>query len=106
MELTSENIRESFAEYYNDLQLLTDLSFGRRYTLFEEPISSQLIGFCDASEKAYAPVVYLRTVDKGHVDLYIVAAKTKIAPRGSFKLTIPKLELRAAELLSKVQTYR
>ena len=63
-ELTSENIRKSFAKYYNDLPLLTDLSFRRRYTLFEEPISSQLIGFCDASEKAHAAVVYLRTVDK------------------------------------------
>ena len=31
-----------------------------------------------------------------------MAAKTKITPKGSFKLTIPKLELQAAELLSKL----
>lgn len=102
-DLTSEYIRELFAEYYNDLQILTDLSFRRRYTLFEKPVTSQLVGFCDASEKAYCAVVYLRTVnEEGQVDSYIVAAKTKIAPKGSFKITIPKLELQAAELLSRL----
>ena len=61
----------------------------------------QLQGFCDASENAFASVVYLYMTDsKGKVHVSLVLAKTKVAPIK--QLTIPCLELCGAHLLAKV----
>ncbi len=61
----------------------------------------QLHGFSDASEKAYAGVVYLRLVDtNGHIHTSFVIAKTKVAPIK--RLTIPRLELCGARLLAQL----
>ena len=61
---------------------------------------AQLIGFCDASAKAYAAVVYVRLETKAGVDSRFVAAKTRVAPVGG--TTIPRMELLSALLLSKL----
>ncbi|XP_045456928.1 uncharacterized protein LOC123666956 [Melitaea cinxia] len=61
-----------------------------------------LHGFCDASEKGYAAVVYLRTVSSsGQTAVHLVLAKSKVAPIRS-RLTIPKLELSGAALLTRL----
>ena len=65
------------------------------------PKSVRLIGFCDASTKAYAAVVYLRIEDETQVCVRFVAAKTRVAPLGGV-MTIPRLELLSALLLSKL----
>ena len=57
----------------------------------------QLCGFCDASQKAYAAVVYL-LLRSGAVKF--VAAKTRVAPLQ--EQTIPRLELLSALLLSRL----
>lgn len=57
--------------------------------------SAKLVGFCDASSKAYAAVVYLRLESDMHqVSVQFVAAKTRVAPVGG--MTIPRLELLSA----------
>lgn len=63
--------------------------------------SVKLIGFCDASAKAYASVVYAR-IGSGDADGHIkfVAAITMVAPVGG--ATIPRMELLSALLLSKL----
>ena len=54
--------------------------------------SIQLHGFSDASEDAYAGVIYLRLTDSdGNVHISLIIAKTKVAPIK--RLTIPRLEL-------------
>lgn len=53
----------------------------------------QLHVFVDASELAYACVVYLRILQDGVVRCVLVAAKTKVAPLKP--LSIPRLELQA-----------
>ena len=61
----------------------------------------QLHGFSDASENAYAAVVYIRATDgngRNHVSL--VSAKTEVSPIK--RLTIPRLELCGALLLAKL----
>lgn len=61
----------------------------------------ELCGFCDASEDAYAAVLYSRTISSDDVVLTnLIAAKTKVSPIKT--LTIPKLELCAAVLLTKL----
>ena len=64
-------------------------------------VSTQLHGFSDALESAYAGVVYLRMVDShGKVHISLVASKTKVAPLE--RLTIPRWELCGAQLLTKL----
>ena len=67
-------------------------------------ISTEVHGFSDASEDAYAAVVYLRMIDtKGDVHVSIVMSKTKVAPIK--RLTIPRLELCGAHLLSQLLSH-
>lgn len=62
---------------------------------------TQLVGFADASEKGYGCVVYLRveTTD-GPISVNLIKAKSKVSPLKT--VSIPRLELNAALLLSKV----
>ena len=64
------------------------------------PKSARLIGFCDASAKAYAAVVYIKLEDEDDIDVKFIAAKTRVAP--VLGVTIPRLELLSALLLSKL----
>lgn len=95
-----ESLRKSFEEFYIDLPNLKNLEIRRRYSLIENPTHRQLIGFCDASDKAYCAVIYLRSNSCSAIDSYLVCSKTRIAPKGEFKITIPKLELQGALLLA------
>ena len=61
---------------------------------------ARLVGFCDASERGYAAVVYLRVGGGEEATVNFIAAKTRVAP--TKKTTIPRLELLSALLLSKL----
>ena len=63
--------------------------------------SAQLHCFSDASERAYAAVIYLRSLyEDGHVEVNLIASKTKIAPLK--KQSIPRLELLGATILARL----
>ena len=62
--------------------------------------TARLIGFCDASSKAYAAVVYLRIETDEDVSVIFVAAKTRVTPIRT--ISIPRLELLSALLLSRL----
>lgn len=65
--------------------------------------STELHGFCDASERAYAAVVYARTVsDQNNVQINLIQCKTKVSPLKFH--TIPRLELLGATLLADLFT--
>ena len=67
--------------------------------------SMQLHGFCDASESAYAGVIYLRAVDQdGLIHISLIMAKTKVAPIK--RLTMPRLELCGAVIVAKLLSHR
>ena len=58
-------------------------------------------GFSDASEDAYAAIMYLRSIDdSGHIHISIVIAKSRVAPIK--RLTIPRLELCGVYLLAQL----
>lgn len=62
---------------------------------------ASLQGFADASEQAFACVVYLRIIyEDNSISCKIIAAKTKVAPLK--KISLPRLELNAAVLLSSL----
>ena len=69
---------------------------------FTQSSKVELHGFCDASQKAAAAVVYLRAVLTDRILCSLVAAKTKVAPIEKKTLTIPKLELMSCLLLSRL----
>ena len=68
----------------------------------QEVLRLELHGFSDASEKAYAAAVYLRTVyrDGNTVNTQLIAAKTRVAPIK--KQSIPCLELLGATILARL----
>lgn len=61
----------------------------------------QLHGFADSSIQAYGCGVYLRAIHpNGNITCHLVASKSRVAPLK--KITIPRLELAAAEVLSQL----
>ena len=73
----------------------------RCYLEKEKPVEFQMIGYCDASEKAYSAVTHLRvTYKSGQVSSQIIAAKTIVSPVKV--LTIPHLELMSSLLLARL----
>ncbi|XP_072051635.1 uncharacterized protein [Amphiura filiformis] len=67
---------------------------------FEES-EVQMHHFCDASQKGYGSVSYLRFVNEsGQVHLTLLTAKARVAPLKI--ITIPRLELTAAAMAVKV----
>ena len=97
-----DSIKDSWLQWRSELQCLSDKHISRCY--FPKGVtieSTQLHGFCDASEDAYAGVIYLRLTDlDGNVHVSLVIAKTKVAPIK--RLTIPRLELCGANLLAQL----
>ena len=97
-----DNIRDAWLRWRSELPSLSRKPIPRCYFPQEARIVSfQLHGFSDASEDAYAGVVYLRMVDtQDRVHISLVVSKTKVAPIK--RLTIPRLELCGAQLLSQL----
>ena len=85
-----------------DLSETQSISLPRSYlhNISEPLISATLCGFCDASTRAFAAVVYLLLRTETNSAVEFVAAKTRVAPLQS--QTIPRLELLSAFLLSKL----
>lgn len=62
--------------------------------------SYSLQGFCDASQKAYAVVVYLQVKAESSIRTQFLCSKIRVAP--SKGVTIPRLELLSALLLARL----
>ena len=98
-----EHYQLKHSTWRSQLPILSRIKLPRCYYESEPTLSIELHGFSDASEAAYAAVVYVRATYKNHAPTCrIVMAKTKVAPIKS--LSIPRLELCGAALLSKVLT--
>ena len=91
-----------YNSFVTDLQHLADVRLPRCYfsARASRPNNIQLHGFSDASQQAFAAAVYMRsTYDNGHVEVILVASKTKVAP--TKKQSIPRLELLGALILAR-----
>lgn len=99
-ELPCSRIRYLWSQFQQELPSLSSLTIPRHLWPGQDTTST-LVGFADASCKGYAAVVYLRTVDKqNNTHVSLVMAKAKVSPMKL--LSIPRLELLAAVLLSKL----
>lgn len=65
---------------------------------FSASLTFEFHGFCDASTRSYAVVVYLKTIHS--VTAMVVSAKTRIAPANA--IIVPRLETCSILLLSEL----
>lgn len=87
-------------EFRDQLQLLHQLRIPGK-VIIQEATQLQLHGFCDASETSYGAYIYQRSTDTaGNCMIQLICAKSRVAPIK--KVTLPRLELYAALLLSKL----
>ncbi|XP_076686078.1 uncharacterized protein LOC143378149, partial [Andrena cerasifolii] len=92
-----------WTQYVADLPSLAEVRVPRWLGLHPRVKHLELHGFADASERAFAAVVYLRVVDDDdHAQAHLITSKTKVAPLQ--RVTLPRLELCAAALLSRLVT--
>ena len=81
-------VYEAWSQWRSELKLISVRHIDRCYFPKSANITlMQLHGFSDASERAYAGVVYLRMSDsEGRVHVTLVMSKTKVAPNESLYL--------------------
>ncbi|KAG7313182.1 hypothetical protein JYU34_000276 [Plutella xylostella] len=96
-----EDISEEFRKWLQYLPLLRDFRIPRRFCTkpYNEGRKSLHV-FCDSSSKAYATCVFVRTEVDDDVTVRLVMAKARVAPVK--KITIPRLELMAAVMATRV----
>ena len=95
--------RQQWEDWLNDLPEMSSMSINRCIKPHDfGPVKDyQLHHFSDASEKAYGAVSYLMMVNaEGTVCCSLQMAKSRLAPLK--KVTIPRLELLAATLASRL----
>ena len=95
------DIRTKWTELFNEMAALNEVKFERCLTPLNVASDPWLIVFCDASRLAFGTCAYVRwELMDGTVGVRFVAAKTRVAPLK--ELTIPRLELQAAVLASRL----
>jgi len=98
-----ESLKVRWQLIYSKLSYLNDVSIPR-WTSFHSDTRIELHGFADVSTRAYAAVVYLKTFSGSRdITVSILASKSKVAPVSP--LTIPRLELSAALVLSQLMRF-
>ncbi|KAJ0169226.1 hypothetical protein K1T71_015256 [Dendrolimus kikuchii] len=94
-----DEIKEAWNQLNHDFQHLNTFEIPR---YLGQKQTYTLHAFCDASEKVYACAIYVVTNNnKGECTSRLVTAKTKLAPVKT-KLTLPRLELCGAVLLTRL----
>ncbi|KAL0859999.1 hypothetical protein ABMA27_010314 [Loxostege sticticalis] len=95
------DLQSIWEEFHDSISNMSKLVISRDLHLYAAE-EVELLGFCDASSEAYGCCLYLkvRTMDNNFY-INLLCAKSRIVGLDS-KLTIPKLELNGALLLSKL----
>lgn len=89
--------------WLNELQHINEFEISRRYFVsMVDDGNTQLHIFGDASEKGFAAAAYIRHESEQHIQLSFVSGKAKVAPLKH--MTVPRLELQAAVLASRLAT--
>ncbi|GFW97816.1 integrase catalytic domain-containing protein [Trichonephila clavipes] len=91
---------EEWMNFYQKLAKVNNFKIPR-CILLPSTIRIEIHGFSDASERAYAAVVYIKCFNEsGQSQTRLLCSKSRVAPLKT--LTIPRLELSAALLLSRL----
>ncbi|XP_046587831.1 uncharacterized protein LOC124292982 [Neodiprion lecontei] len=100
----SGSLSSRWIEFLQDLQGISAITIPRWIGSSSASLGIEIHGFADASQSALGAVIYARTYINTHeVRVSLVCAKTKVAPLK--KVTIPRLELCAANLLVRLMRH-
>ena len=90
------NALDQWNQFTNEFAMLDEVRIPRCYFLYgSDPVHVQVHDFSDASEHAFAAVVYIRSkYSDGRVITRLIASKTRVAPVK--RQSIPRLELLGA----------
>ena len=97
-------VQQKWLSLFKEIKELNKVSFPRSLSP-PEPADSQptLCVFADASQDAFGACAYIRwEIEMDKFDIRFIAAKSRVAPLKH--LTIPRLELQAAVLASRLQS--
>lgn len=99
------DIRTEWLEFISSLGQMKPIFINRNIPMTDSDVV-ELIGFSDASSStAYGCCVYVRvTSPSGKVNMYLICSKSRINPLNNKNMTVPRLELNAALLLSMLIT--
>ncbi|XP_057292547.1 uncharacterized protein LOC130621256 [Hydractinia symbiolongicarpus] len=96
-------LKTRWLSWRSELEKITSISIPRWLKLQSNNQLIQLHIFSDASINAYGAVAYLRIQDTHTVNVTFVMGKSRAAPLNPKSLTIPKLELQAAVLATRMR---
>ena len=94
--------RKTYDSFVSEIENLQGIFISRSLFQKDKKVRKvEIHGFSDASERAYASVVYLRVAyESGEIEIKFIASKSKVCPIKS--QSIPRLELLGTLLLSKL----
>ncbi|XP_070519743.1 uncharacterized protein [Cardiocondyla obscurior] len=87
-------------QFRNELIKLSEIKIPRWLMTTETTSLIELHGFADASERAYAAVIFVKISQNNEFKISLLQAKTRVAPLK--KISLPRLELCAATLLTRL----
>ncbi|XP_017470079.1 PREDICTED: uncharacterized protein LOC108361825 [Rhagoletis zephyria] len=88
-----QSLDTAWSAFCKDFVDVHHLSFPRYIGATQE-----VHAFCDASLEACGACIYARLIKDGHIQVHLLCSKARLAPLKT--LTVPKLELCAADLLA------
>lgn len=99
-ETVPKNIENEWNALWKTMKCVEQIRIPR-WLRTSENVQLQFHGFADSSVHAYGCALYLRAVEEnGAIYCFLIASKSRIAPIKT--VSIPRLELAAAELLSQL----
>jgi len=99
-ELLPTHLQQRWNKLHQTIPQLSQIKINRK-VICPGATNIQLHGFCDSSERAYGACLYIRSTDNNKkTSCELLCSTSKVAPLK--QLTIPRLELCAATLLSKL----
>ncbi|XP_050518943.1 uncharacterized protein LOC126893046 [Diabrotica virgifera virgifera] len=99
-EVVSDELLDLWKKFSSELAQMEKIILPRNLK-FTGASSISLIGFCDSSIYAYGAVIYTQTIKDEKIHINLLCSKSRIAPINK-KLSIPRLELNSALLLSNL----
>jgi hypothetical protein len=99
-ELLPVHLQQEWNQLHQTIPQLSQIKINRK-VICSNATNIQINGFCDSSERAYEACLNIRSTDnKGKISCELLCSTSKVVPLK--QLAIPRLELCAATLLSKL----
>ncbi|XP_075990300.1 uncharacterized protein LOC142985947 [Anticarsia gemmatalis] len=95
-----KNIHQEWQSIKCDIDNINNIEIPR-WLGYDDTCRLELHGFCDASQKAYGCVIYIKVIKQNEIDIKLMVGKSRLVPCEN-EVSLPRLELCGALLLSEV----